>query len=124
MYGLPGYSYVYLIYGLYHCLNFITEPNGFPAGILIRGLKLDPPLSSISNNTHHTKPKNNLLDGPGKLCKYLNINLNHNKLDITTHPDFYVEQSNIKIKFTATPRIGISKGQDKLWRYIALESEI
>ena len=39
MYGPPGYSYVYLIYGLYHCLNIVTEAEGNPAAVLIRGLQ-------------------------------------------------------------------------------------
>ena len=61
MFGPPGYSYVYMIYGMYYCFNIVTEEEGYPAAVLIRGLKL------ISHDQV-------LLDGPGKLCKRLNIN--------------------------------------------------
>ncbi|MBP9791777.1 MAG: DNA-3-methyladenine glycosylase [Rickettsiales bacterium] len=105
MYGKAGITYVYLIYGMYHCLNIVTENQGFPAAILIRGV--------VSED-------NQLHDGPGKLCKYFDINIAHNITDITESSDLYIEQitKKDKIKFSSSPRIGISKGKDKLWRYI------
>ena len=104
MFRRGGYSYVYLIYGMYHCLNFVTEDAGFPAAVLIRGLLTD-------NNEH--------FDGPGKLCRAFGITKDHNKIDITENPDFYLVDENINFSFKTTPRIGISKGQDKLWRFVA-----
>ena len=56
--GPAGYSYIYLIYGMYHCFNIVTEKKDFPAAVLIRGLK-------ITDGPH--------LDGPGKICKYVNM---------------------------------------------------
>jgi len=41
MFGPAGYSYVYLIYGMYYCLNFVTEKEDFPAAVLVRGLMLE-----------------------------------------------------------------------------------
>ncbi len=46
MFGMPGFSYVYFIYGMYYCLNIVTETEGFPAAVLIRGLKLIEPLEA------------------------------------------------------------------------------
>ena len=105
MYGKAGVTYVYLIYGMYHCLNIVTENQGFPAAVLLRGI--------VSEDKQ-------LYDGPGKLCKYFDINLEHNIIDITKSPDLYIEQitRKNKIKFSSSPRIGISKGKEKLWRYI------
>lgn len=104
MYGLAGLSYVYMIYGMYYCLNIVTEEKDFPAAILIRGV--------IMSDGH-------VLDGPGKLCKYMGINkIEHNNLDLTTHNNFYLENINAKVNFDKTTRIGISKGKDRLWRYI------
>ena len=104
MFGPAGYSYVYFIYGMYHCLNFVTESEGFPAAVLIRGLKINAP------NLH--------LDGPGKLCRHLGITRDHNGLDIITHDRFYVEDSSLSLSYETTPRIGIRQGQDKLWRFL------
>jgi DNA-3-methyladenine glycosylase len=105
MFGPPGVSYVYFIYGMYHCLNFVTEAEGTAAAVLIRGLKL-------------LTPQSLLLDGPGKLCRHLGITREHNAIDLITSDLFYVEDSDIVLPFKLTPRIGISQGQDKLWRYV------
>jgi len=106
MFGPAGYSYVYLIYGMYHCLNFVTEEEGFPAAILIRGARL------LEDTAVY-------LNGPGKLCRFLQINKSHNNIDITTSEDFYVLDSGLALPHIATPRIGIKQGLDKLWRYVA-----
>lgn len=106
MFGNPGFSYVYLIYGMYHCLNIVTEEKGFPAAVLIRGLKLiDPP------ELH--------LDGPGKLCRQLGITKEHNALDLIKNSEIYVACINQALSFSRTPRVGIKVGQDKLWRFLA-----
>lgn len=107
MFGLAGYSYVYFIYGMYYCLNIVTEQEGFPAAVLIRGVWM-PELS-----LH--------LNGPGKLCRHFGITTAHNEQNITIEPDFYVLDEGRAFSYQATPRIGISKGQDKLWRYVVKE---
>jgi len=101
----PGSSYVYMIYGIYFCLNIVTEKMGFPAAVLIRGLTL-------------FTPDHKILDGPGKLCKYLAINREHNGLDLTTSTDFYIENQGYTPNFVVTPRIGIKVGKEKLWRFL------
>ena len=105
MFGPAGFSYVYFIYGMYYCLNFVTEAEGMPAAVLIRGLRL-------------IKPFTLNLDGPGKLCRQLAITREHNGLDITANESFYVKDTPHFPSFVATPRIGIRKGQEKLWRFI------
>lgn len=107
MFGLPGFSYVYLIYGMYHCLNIVTEKKGFPAAILIRGLDLFKPMSLS-------------IYGPGKLCKILNISTSNNNCDLTKNDDFCVYDSDKYPKYINTPRIGIKKGIDKMWRFKTL----
>ncbi len=105
MFGPAGFSYVYFIYGMYHCLNFVTEREGFPAAVLIRGLKL------MDENIHY--------NGPGKLCRALGMTREHNNLDIITHPNFGVYDEGLTLPYEITPRIGIRQGQDKLWRFVA-----
>ncbi len=104
MFGHPGFSYVYLIYGMYHCLNIVTEPKDTAAAVLIRGLWVD--------GKH--------LNGPGKLCRYLELDKAHNGHDLIESKNFYVVDEGIKLPFEATPRIGIKVGTEKLWRFVGL----
>lgn len=106
MFGKPGFSYVYLIYGMYHCLNIVTENAGFPAAVLIRGVQL------LDDSNIH-------LNGPGKICRHMGITKAQNEIDITMNNEFYIGCINQKLKFSKTPRIGIKVGTDKLWRFLA-----
>jgi DNA-3-methyladenine glycosylase len=101
MFGPAGFSYVYLIYGMYHCLNFVTEEDGFPAAVLIRG----------------ARP----FDGPGKLCRGLGITLEHNRIDLTQSSDFHVLDTPSAQHYECTPRIGITQGKEKLWRFVLVQ---
>jgi DNA-3-methyladenine glycosylase len=56
-------------------------------------------------------------DGPGKLTRYLGITKEQNGLDATICPDLYLEATNLRPQFEATPRVGIKVGRDKLWRF-------
>lgn len=107
MFGEAGYSYVYLIYGIYYCLNIVTEEKGIAGAVLIRGIKLDGVMYNKTN-------------GPGKLCRHLGINKDHHALNITTHNKIYLTEG-VKVKnYFATERIGISAGTDKLWRFTSI----
>jgi len=104
MFGPAGYSYVYFIYGMYHCLNFVTEKEGFPAAVLIRGVKIQ----------NCDSPTN----GPGKLCKFFGITKQHSGIDLCNDDNFYVEDRGYKIaSFKKSPRVGIKVGTDKMWRF-------
>lgn len=105
MYGRAGFSYVYLIYGMYHCLNFVTEEIDYPAAVLIRAVHI--------NGIDDKK-----LNGPGKLCRFLGITTEHNATDLIHSDSFYVTGTNRVPSFTATPRIGISSGKELLWRFL------
>jgi DNA-3-methyladenine glycosylase len=104
MFLRAGHTYVYMIYGMYSCLNVVTEEEGFPAAVLIRGVDL-----VIAGKK---------LDGPGKLCRGLGIDKSHNGVDLINNKDFSVLDSSLAVGFAATTRIGISQGQDKLWRFV------
>lgn len=109
MYGTAGHSYVYMIYGMYYCLNIITEKKDFPAAVLIRGVILNPKCN-INNQE---------INGPGKLCKYFGINKDHNKINLINSDCFYIAKlkNNMDFNYIQTPRIGIKLGLDKLWRF-------
>lgn len=105
MFGEPGHTYVYLIYGVYHCINFVTEPKGVAAAVLIRGLYL-------------LKPSLNYLNGPGKLCRELHINRTHSGLSLTYSDDLVLYDIGLKPEFNITPRVGLTQGKELLWRFI------
>jgi len=108
MFGPPGHVYVYLIYGMYHCLNIVTEESGQPSAVLIRGLKLP--------DVH--------LNGPGKICRHLNIDRTHNNLNLVAHDSVYLTEGIADPAYQKTTRIGIKKAMDKLWRFIIPAEEI
>lgn len=96
LYAPPGTAYVYLIYGLHCCLNFVTEPEGEPAAVLIRGLvpRYNPDI--IAENRFHCKgadlsayQKKNFLNGPGKVCAGMNIDRSLNALPYGS-PELFV----------------------------------
>ena len=105
MFGMPGFAYVYLTYGMYHCLNIVTENDGKPGAVLIRGLKLLAPTEII-------------LNGPGKLCRQLGITRENNNTDLIDNDNFYVAKGEVVTKFVTTSRIGIKNGLDKQWRFV------
>jgi len=89
MFEKGGFAYVYLIYGIYHCLNFSTEKKDYPSAVLIRALNLPG------------------TDGPGKLCRKFQIKKEtHNGLDLTGNT-LWVEDRGIKLKPKTGPRIGV-----------------
>ena len=109
MFGKPGYSYVYFIYGMYFCFNVVTEKEGIGSAVLIRGVK---PISGIDSNQK--------TDGPGKLCRTFNIGREHNGIDLCSNPSFYVADSGeVSKKIESSRRIGIKQATDLEWRFFA-----
>ncbi|HHZ01596.1 MAG TPA: DNA-3-methyladenine glycosylase [Tissierellia bacterium] len=127
IFGPPGYVYVYLIYGMYYCLNFVTEEEGKGGAVLIRGVD---PLENIEAMclNRYNKPlkeltkyqRKNLSNGPGKLCNALKITKEHYGTDLTGN-EIYVEDDgyrNFEVK--RSKRINIDyaeEAKDFLWRY-------
>ena len=95
MFGPPGHAYVYLIYGVHHCLNVVTEREGVGAAVLIRALE---PVNNISGRTQ----------GPGLLCRALDIDRRMNGCDLVSD-DFYIAAPAIaeKLSVVKRPRIGV-----------------
>jgi DNA-3-methyladenine glycosylase len=96
MFGPAGHAYVYLIYGIHHCLNLVTGPAGYPAAVLIRALE---PLEGIAGGTN----------GPGRLCRVLGLDRRHNGLDLAGD-QLYLEDRGRPVRdedVVARPRIGI-----------------
>ena len=84
----PGHAYIYLIYGMHHCLNLVTEPEGEPAAVLIRALEPIAGEETIRRLRYGDKPMTpyrtaHLLDGPGKVCRGLGLTTAENGMDLT-----------------------------------------
>jgi len=107
MFGPPGISYVYLIYGMYHCLNVVTERVDFPAAVLIRAMEVD----------------GELIDGPGRLCRALAIDRSLNRIDMTLGSGLWFEDRGVRVpqgEIERYPRIGVDYAGEwakKLWRF-------
>lgn len=122
MYGDAGYLYVYFIYGVYDMLNFVTEGEGFPAAVLIRALEPLEGIAEMQQNRGVDKV-NNLANGPGKLCRALNIKVADTGKSLTGN-QFYVLDKGLSIgSIRKGPRIGVGGGHDLLWRFYDSESK-
>jgi len=120
MYGPGGYSYIYFIYGMYHCLNVVTEQKGFPAAVLIRGAEPVDGLDYMRQNYGSDRPR--ITNGPGKLCRAFGLSREHNGLDLTG-PVLYIEDRGYHAgRIEISPRIGIKKGTAKKWRFFDPDS--
>ena len=96
LFGPPGHAYVYLIYGMYHCLNVVTGPEGHAAAVLVRAAEpLTPGLGA--------------LDGPGKLCRALEIDRSHNHVDLCDprSPLRLELGDGRRVRLARGPRIGV-----------------
>jgi len=100
MFGPPGHLYVYLIYGMHHCMNFVTERDGQAGAVLIRAAEpLAPPPGAATSRP---------LSGPGKLCSGLGITLADRGLDLTAGDALFVaEDGRRPPRRAASPRIGV-----------------
>ncbi|CAG9613143.1 Putative 3-methyladenine DNA glycosylase [Bacillus rhizoplanae] len=130
MFSTPGHAYIYLIYGMYHCFNIITAPEGIPQGVLIRALE---PVEGIEDMKQARYGKTdiiksqfkNLTNGPGKLCKALGITLEQKGLLLTSN-ELYIEEVPYNkhlshtYNITAGPRINIDYAEEAVhypWRF-------
>lgn len=121
MFGEPGHAYVYLIYGIYNCLNLVTERSGFPSAVLIRAaepIEGDKAMASLRGNT--VRKPHDILSGPGKLCMAMAITRAQNGIDICKKGELYVEDAPAeKFEIVKCPRIGVDYAReykDKPWR--------
>jgi DNA-3-methyladenine glycosylase len=96
MFGPPGFAYVYLIYGIHHCMNVVTEPEGHGSAVLIRALE---PVQNLDANTR----------GPGLLCRAMGIDRRMNGEDMESE-NFHISASAQGESFSVVrrPRIGVA----------------
>lgn len=150
MFGPAGMAYVYLIYGMYHCFNIVTDGDGQPSAVLLRAVELSrlpswvefPPSKSTGKSRAKSstptvslkapqKWRDRLGAGPGKLCRALDITLDHTAQPLQPASDLWLEhrspafQADLDanhLTVTQTTRIGLSQGTDIPWRWYVRDS--
>jgi DNA-3-methyladenine glycosylase len=123
MTGPPGRAYVYLSYGIHSCLNFVCEPEGTAAAVLIRALKPTWGVEEMRERRGRDDARD-LCSGPGKLTEALGIGLEMNGQELTERP-FELRPRAAEwrdVEVVTGPRIGISRAEDYPWRFCAADS--
>jgi DNA-3-methyladenine glycosylase len=119
MFGEPGHAYVYFIYGMYECLNFVCEPPGQAGCVLIRALEPVAGIPTMRRRRPTAKGVENLANGPGKLTLAMGITRKQNGVDLTKSP-LQVRRplTEPPIQIEVTPRIGITHCADWPLRFL------
>ena len=121
LFGTPGHSYVYFIYGMHWLFNIAAHAEGTPGGILIRAVE---PVKGIHIMQHFRGKESlkNLTNGPARLAQAFNINRDDNEIDLVTNNELYLVEGSLKTgeTITAGPRIRVP-GDDlaltRPWRF-------
>ena len=118
MFGPPGLAYVYLVYGIHHCLNTITEPEGHGAAVLVRALTPDIP--THLGVTPLSAPGSRMR-GPGLVCREMGITLAMNGWDLVTGDLAIIASEGVPdARVTVGQRVGINRARDLLLRFRVL----
>lgn len=123
MFGPPGRTYIYLIYGMYYCLNFVTEKEGFPAAVLLRAAELVDGHRAIVLPAKARQSDPHPLSGPGKFCRALGLTRDQNDLDLTGGLIYLQDRNDKAVDVQQSCRIGINVGTDRPWRFFDANSE-
>ncbi len=123
MFGPPGHAYVYMIYGMYYCLNAVAGEEGTGQAILIRALE---PVEgkALMQKRRGTKDMKLLCNGPGKLTQALAIDISFNSLPLFSDPVQIWSSDSLPgfeiigdDDIIRTTRVGISQAKDLLLRF-------
>ncbi len=110
MYGPPGHAYIYFTYGMHWMLNFVAEPEGFPAAVLIRAIFPTEGLEVIASR-RQGRLKEHWTDGPAKLCQAFGIDKRLNGADLCAPDTELFLEPGIRIpdsSVTVGPRVGLN----------------
>ena len=120
MFGPPGFAYVYMIYGFYFCLNVVTEPEGYPAAVLIRAVEPLEGVDLMKKLRSHPVRHTNIASGPGKLCMAMSIDKQLNGADLLGTTIWIEDRAIDRGAILASPRVGVDYAgeyKDKPWRF-------
>lgn len=127
LFAPPGTAYLYLIYGMYTCLNLVTEPEGEPAAVLIRAIEPVAGAETMSRlrfgrslEEQTAYQRKSFLNGPGKVCKALSLDRSLDGHDLLKPPLYVCPGEPPKGRIHSGPRVGIDYAQeakDFPWRF-------
>jgi DNA-3-methyladenine glycosylase len=107
MFGPPGHLYVYLIYGLHHCLNVVAGPGAKPEAVLIRALAIDEGVELARARRGPIVPDHRLAAGPGNVGRALGVDMAHNGADLLVGPVQVEPRAGPMPRRRRGPRIGV-----------------
>ncbi|MPL74879.1 putative 3-methyladenine DNA glycosylase [bioreactor metagenome] len=133
MYGGPGFSYVFMIYGMHYCFNVVTREEGNPQAVLIRAAEPREGSELMAQNrfkkSYHQLIKSQILgltNGPGKLCRALSIDKSLNGEDLCGGKLYVAEESQESLSIVTAKRVGIDyaeEAKDYPWRFYLEDSQ-
>ena len=119
LFGPPGHAYVYFIYGMHECLNFVAEPEGKAGCVLIRALEPLSGLDLMFRRREKAKRIEDLASGPGKLTQAMAITRKLNGSSLLDGPlCVYRVNDEEAFDIRVTPRIGITHCADWPLRFL------
>jgi DNA-3-methyladenine glycosylase len=123
LFGPPGHAYVYFIYGMYWCVNAVTQPVGFGSAVLIRALEPVDGVALMRRRRPAARRDEDLTNGPGKLCVALGIDVRVQGLPLNRRPIVVRMGDAVPVAdVVVTPRIGIRKAADWPQRYFVRDN--
>lgn len=118
LFAPPGTAYVYLNYGMYWLLNVVTEPEGVGGAVLIRAVEPIAGLDFLRARRPKARRPCELTGGPGRLTVAFDIDGRYHRKPLTAPPLYFAPGKPVSDAEVATsPRIGLSRGTDRLWRF-------
>ena len=135
MYGQPGVAYVYLIYGVHHCLNLVTEVEGTAGAVLLRAVEAVEGQTAMARRRGLDAARyrrQDLCSGPGKLCQAFGVDIRWNGLPVAVDRQpkslpgvglITVQAPDAPVAWKSTPRIGISRAAKRCHRFIDPNSD-
>ena len=116
--GQPGFTYVYLIYGMHHCMNIVSDQIGTAGCVLLRAIEPIEGITTMRKRRPRAKTKIDLCNGPGKLTAALGVKRQHHAVDLTqTLLSIYDHKEQRNFDVSVSSRIGLKEGVELPYRF-------
>jgi DNA-3-methyladenine glycosylase len=115
MFGPPGHLYVYFTYGMHHCCNVVTGPDGTPSAVLLRAGEVVEGLE-LARSRRPRSSYRDLARGPARLCQALGIGSVQNGADLTAGA-LTLELAEPVEAVSSGPRVGLRGAPERPWRF-------